>query len=372
MGQMPLPEKFLDMAGDEAANVVRECKARLGKKVVILGHHYQRDEIIEFADFTGDSLRLSEIAAEQSAKYIVFCGVHFMAESADILASEDQMVFLPDMDAGCSMADMAEIDDVEVCWEFLEKNLKNFKDIVPVTYVNSSANIKAFVGRNGGYCCTSSNCEQVLKKIWDKNKNAKILFLPDQHLGRNTAFKMGVPLNMMAFWKAGKEGGGGKLAQLQKSPVILWNGSCCVHQKFNVEQIKAVRKAAKDMKIIVHPECCFDVVQAADYNGSTSQIIKIVEESEPGSQWAIGTESSLVNRLRDQLEPKGIYVQTLGGVPRQCSTMYRNDIQHLAWIMDLIYRLDAGEKVEMYNRVVVDDEIKADAKLALRRMLEKS
>src|SRR5262244_552505 len=270
------------------------ARARLGTDAVILGHHYQRDEVVKFADFRGDSLKLSQQAAAADAKYIVFCGVHFMAESADILRRGNQIVVLPDLNAGCSMADMADIGQVEACWSELS-GVTDTSKIIPVTYMNSTAAIKSFTGEHGGSICTSSNAAAVMK--WAFGRGEKVLFLPDEHLGRNTGYRMGIPLEDMIVWDPYQELGGNTADAVQKARIILWKGYCSVHQRFTPKQIARVRYEHPGIRVIVHPECRFDVAQAADQIGSTEGIIKAIESAPAGSEWAVGTEIHLVNRL---------------------------------------------------------------------------
>jgi quinolinate synthase len=322
--------------------------------------------VIEFADFTGDSLKLSQLAAAQSdAEYIVFCGVHFMAESADILTSERQAVILPDLAAGCSMADMAHIDQAEVAWE----RLAQWADapITPVTYVNSSAAVKAFVGRNDGACCTSSNAKMVLAwALHGAEKGGtgghKVLFLPDQHLGRNTAYALGWPLESMVVYDPDQADGGLTREQVRAAQIILWKGHCSVHQLFNPEQIAALRAAPEPWRVIVHPECTWEVCQQADLVGSTEYIIKAVREAPAGSYWAVGTEMHLVSRLAKTMPDK--HIRLLAGVQCLCSTMFRIDLPHLYWVLE---RLVNGEVV---NRIAVDSQTARWARVALERMLE--
>ena len=371
MFQEPLPEKYLGLSEDEALEMIGNCKQAVSDRTLILGHHYQRDAIIQFADFAGDSLKLSQLAAEQKgAEFIVFCGVHFMAESADILAGEHQKVLLPQMDAGCSMADMADIGQVERCWDYLEGHLEAGKKLMPVTYVNSTAAIKAFCGDHGGMCCTSSNCRAVFSSIWERDEDAVILFLPDQHLGRNTAFGMGKKLERMALWDPKKPQGGLNPERVNDAELILWDGFCCVHQEFSVNQIEAARKKDPGVKVIVHPECAFDVAQAADYLGSTQQIIQAISSSESGSRWRVGTERNLVERLARQAAEKDIEVRLLTTSRCMCRTMNLIDPAHLAWLMDNLRRhCENPEETPLVNQVKVDETTKHYAKMSLDRML---
>ena len=295
-----LPESYLRLPDDEMDVRIAAAKAALGGRLVILGHHYQRDEVIKFADYTGDSLKLSQYAAaQQAADYVVFCGVHFMAESANILGAPHQQVVLPDLAAGCSMADMAAIDQLEVCWSELDD--LGVRSVIPVTYINSTAAIKGFVGEHSGIVCTSSNAAKTMRWAWERGE--KLLMLPDQHLGRNTAYRMGIPLADMVVWDPDLPYGGLTRDQIRAALLILWQGHCSVHTRFSVKHIEQFRAAHPGGKVIVHPECTFDVVQAADDCGSTEYIIKTIKNSPEGSVWAVGTEIHLVNRLAHQVAP---------------------------------------------------------------------
>jgi quinolinate synthase len=358
--RQPLPEAYLGLADEEMSLRISAAKAALGDRLVILGHHYQRDEVIKFADYTGDSFKLANaIAQHPQADYIVFCGVHFMAESADILAMPHQRIILPDLAAGCSMADMAPADQLEICWaELRQAGLAS--RVVPVTYINSAAAIKALVGENGGTVCTSSNAAATLKWGWQQKE--KILFLPDQHLGRNTAFKMGVPLDQMVVWDPNEPLGGLTREQLDAAKLILWKGHCSVHVRFTTKQIDKVRAEHPGIKVIVHPEVPFDVLQAADDSGSTEYILKIVRDSAPGTKWAVGTEVHLVHRLAEEVAPERTVV-SLDQFGCLCSTMFRVSPNHLLWVLD---SLVDGEVV---NEIVVPEEQTKWAKIALDRML---
>jgi quinolinate synthase len=326
---------------------------------VILGHHYQRDEVIKFADFTGDSFRLArQIANRPEAEFIVFCGVHFMAESADVLCAPHQQVILPDLAAGCSMADMAAPDQLANCWDDLTQ--MGVTGVVPVTYINSAASIKAFVGERGGTVCTSSNAAATLK--WAYERGEKVLFLPDQHLGRNTAYKMGMPLDDMVVWDPNETYGGLEPEAVRRAKLILWKGHCSVHTRFSVRQIEALRAQHPGLRVIVHPEVPWDVVQAADDAGSTEYIIRTVSNSPVGSIWAVGTEVHLVNRLAHDLAPDRT-VLSLDQFGCLCSTMFRVSPNHLLWILE--------ELVEgrVHNRIVVPEEQKHWNRVALDRML---
>ncbi len=354
-----LPESYVELPDQELDDRIAQARSALGSRLVILGHHYQRDEVVKFADFRGDSLKLSQLAASRpEAEYIVFCGVHFMAESADILSADHQSVILPDLNAGCSMADMANLEQVEVCWEELVPRAEG--KIVPVTYINSSAAIKAFVGRHGGAVCTSSNARKVTE--WALRSCDKALFLPDEHLGRNTAYRLGIPLEKMVVWDPYQEGGGLSDEEIRQARIILWKGHCSVHQRFLPVHVERARKKYPGIRVIVHPECRWEVCELADELGSTEIILSRVRESLPGSQWAVGTEIHLVNRLAHE-NPDRLVV-TLDDCGCLCSTMYRISPQHLCWTLE---SLVAGNVV---NRVSVDPETKRWARAALNRMLE--
>jgi quinolinate synthase len=362
-----LPEKYLGLSDHDMEVRIGAAKEKLGSKLVILGHHYQRDEVIRFADYTGDSFRLArQIANRPDADYIVFCGVHFMAESADILCAPHQQVILPDLAAGCSMADMADPEDLENCWEELQqmgitpRQGSGRAGVVPVTYINSAAAIKSFIGERGGTVCTSSNATATLK--WAFERGEKILFLPDQHLGRNTAYKMGIPLEEMVVWNPREIFGGLDPEQVKRAKMILWKGHCSVHERFTARQIEAVRRQHQGIRVIVHPEVPWDVVQAADDSGSTEYILKTVRESAPGSTWAVGTEVHLVNRLANEVAP-GKTVISLDQFGCLCSTMFRVSPNHLLWILDEL--IDG----RVPNRIVVPDEQKHWNRVALDRML---
>ncbi len=344
---------------DEAARRIRELKTSLGSQLLILGHHYQVDEVIEFADHTGDSFKLAKQASEaRDARFVVFCGVHFMAESADMLSESEVAVVLPDLAAGCSMADMANADQVETCWEILTDGGKR-DDLVPITYMNSSAAIKAFCGRNGGVVCTSSNAQAVI--TWGFEQGRRLLFLPDQHLGRNISHELGVPLNDMAVWDPHALPDTNMDQGCGDARVVLWKGHCSVHTKFLPEHVDQVREAMPDVQVIAHPECPFEVVQKADAHGSTEKIIQAVSNSPAGSRWAVGTEINLVSRLAKQNPDKTVV--SLSGINCLCSTMYRIDLPHLLWVLE---NLREGHVV---NQISVDPVTRQDALLALDRML---
>lgn len=345
---------------------IARAREQLGATTLVLGHHYQRDEVIRFADATGDSYKLSRITADSDAKYIVFCGVHFMAESADVLGNPDQQVILPDLNAGCSMADMAEISQVEACWRALEA-AGVAEDTIPLTYMNSTAAIKAFCGERGGLVCTSSNARTAFE--WAFARKKRILFLPDQHLGRNTGYAMGISLNEMSVWdpwavQLGGNYGGSTKAALEKSKILLWKGHCAVHQRFLPSHVDQLRAKYPGLRVIVHPECRWEVCQKADALGSTEGIIKFVEESHMGSTIAIGTEVHLVNRLAKEYASHGKKILSLDDAGCLCTTMYRISPQHLAWALE---NLVEGRVV---NRIKVKPEVKKWAKVALDRMLE--
>ena len=341
---------------------IAAAREKLGTDCLILGHHYQRDEVIRFADVTGDSYKLSKIAAETQAKYIVFCGVHFMAESADVLAQPWQKVILPDLNAGCSMADMAEIGQVEDCWDALARAGLTNDHIIPLTYMNSAADIKAFCGERNGLVCTSSNARGAFE--WAFARAGKILFLPDQHLGRNTAFAMGIPLSEMVVWDPYMIDGGIPRERLLNARVILWKGHCSVHQRFLPEHVDRVRREEPGMQVIVHPECRWEVCQKADVLGSTEKIIETIERSPAGSSFAVGTEIHLVNRMAQRFAPLGKRVITLDDAGCLCTTMYRISPAHLAWALENL--LDGN----VVNQIKVSDSTKHWAKVALDRMLE--
>jgi len=365
--RQPLREEYLGLSDEDMDRRIAAARATLGKRLVILGHHYQRDEIIKFADYTGDSFKLAgEISKHPEAEFIVFCGVHFMAESADVLCAPQQQVILPDLAAGCSMSDMAEPEQLENCWNDLEQMGilpgagGDKQPVLPVTYVNSAASIKAFVGERGGVVCTSSNAAATLKWAWQRGE--RVLFLPDQHLGRNTAYKMGVPLDDMVLWDPNEIWGGLEPDAVRRARILLWKGHCSVHERFTVRQIENIRKEHPGVRVIVHPEVPFAVVQAADDSGSTEYIIKQVKNSPPGSVWAVGTEIHLVNRLANQVAPDRT-VLSLDQFGCLCSTMFRVSPNHLLWVLD---GLVAGE---VRNRIVVPENQKHWTKVALDRML---
>ena len=360
--RQPIPEKYLRLSDDEMDARIAAAKATLGDRLVILGHHYQRDEVIKFADFTGDSLKLARAAASRGkAEFIVFCGVHFMAESADILCGAHQKVVLPDLAAGCSMADMAAGDQLDMCWrELKDMGVQVDPGVVPVTYINSSAEVKAFVGEHGGIVCTSTNAAAVMTWAWKQAD--KLLMLPDQHLGRNTAYKMGVPLEQMVVWDPAEINGGLDPEQVRSAKLILWKGHCSVHTRFTVQQIAAFRQKYPEGKVIAHPECTFDVVQAADVSGSTEHIINTVKASPPGTVWAVATEIHLVNRLKNDVAPDKTVV-TLDPFGCLCSTMFRVSPNHLLWVLEGLV------EGKIHNQITVAEPQTSFARLALDRML---
>jgi quinolinate synthase len=365
----PKSERGVECPGDlpapsdpDLVERARAAKEKLGDKVFVLGHHYQRDEVIQFADVTGDSFKLArDAAARPEAEYIVFCGVHFMAESADILTGDDQKVVLPDLAAGCSMADMATAEQVAECWDVLtEAGVAD--TVVPVSYMNSSADIKAFTGRHGGTICTSSNAKKALD--WAFEQGEKVLFLPDQHLGRNTAVRdLGMSLDDCVVYNPHKPNGGLTAEELRAAKMILWRGHCSVHGRFSLDSVNDVRERIPGVNVLVHPECTHEVVAAADYVGSTEYIIKALEAAPAGSKWAIGTELNLVRRLANRFAPEGKEIVFLDKTVCFCSTMNRIDLPHLVWTLE---SLAEGNLV---NRIQVDQETEHFAKLALERML---
>lgn len=358
--QQDIPREYLAMAPEELDRRIAYARARLGTKLTVLGHHYQRDEVIKFADFTGDSFKLARHAAEKEGlEYVLFCGVHFMAESADILTDEKVKVILPNMAAGCSMADMADPDDVFQAWDEIHEALGEDARVIPVTYMNSAATLKAFVGERDGLVCTSSNAARALQ--WAFERGEKVLFFPDQHLGRNTGYSMGIPLDEMVLWNWRMPHGGVTPEQLKKAKIILWQGHCSTHQRFTVDQIEKARKEHPGVNVIVHPECRREVVQAADDNGSTEKIVKAISEAPAGTTWAVGTEINLVNRLAEQNPDKTVFC--LDPVVCPCSTMYRIHPAYIAWVLEALLQ---GVVV---NEVTVDAETRKWSLVALERML---
>ena len=357
--QVPLPPQIKDAPPGDVQERITRAKRALGPRVIILGHHYQRDEVIRHADVTGDSFKLAQHAARHpDAEFIVFCGVHFMAESANVLASPHQRVVLPDLTAGCTMADMAETDQVDDCWDELTAVIG--EDVIPVTYMNSSAALKAFCGRHGGAVCTSSNARAVID--WALRRKPRVLFFPDQHLGRNTGFRMGIPLEQMLVWDPYEPNGGLTADQMRAAKIVLWKGHCSVHNRFTPEMVDQRRVEIPGVKVIVHPECRFEVAQKADAIGSTEGIIKTVADSPDGTKWAIGTELNLVNRLAKQFAATKPIV-SLDDCFCVCGTMFRIDPPHLLWALESLVR---GEVV---NEIRVPEGVAHDARIALDRML---
>ena len=357
--QAPLPERYTAATDDDLATMIGDAKAALGSRLFILGHHYQRDDVMRWADARGDSFGLSRIAAGQAdAEFIVFCGVHFMAESADVLTGEHQQVMLPDLNAGCSMADMADIDQVEEAWDELAQVI-DVDRLIPVTYMNSAAALKAFVGRKGGAVCTSSNAKAVLS--WALERGERVLFFPDQHLGRNTGYQLGYGPDDMRVWNPRQALGGLTEREAKESTLLLWKGHCSVHPRFRPEHVEAFRAEHRDGIVMVHPECAHEVVELGDIVGSTDAIIKAVDAAAAGSVIGVATEIHLVNRLDNESPDKTVVC--LDPLVCPCSTMSRIDPQHLAWILE---GLAAGE---VRNRIVVDPDTTEWAKVALERML---
>ena len=355
-----IPDEYLHYSAPELDQRINSARQKLGSTVTILGHHYQREEIIKYADFQGDSFLLSKQAAERpEADFIVFCGVHFMAETAGILCAPHQKVILPNLTAGCSMADMAPMDDVEDGWEDLQEVLGDHGGILPVTYMNSIAGIKALCGRTGGAVCTSSNAPAVLE--WAFQDAERVLFLPDQHLGRNTGIKLGIDPEQMVVWNPFKRLGGNTVEQLRSSKMVLWQGHCAVHTRFTVKQIQAARQRFPEVTVLVHPECTRETVEASDMNGSTELIRKTINEAPAGSQWAVGTEISLVNRLALNNPDKTVFC--LDPVSCPCSTMYRIHPAYLLWVLDGLLQ---GQVI---NQITVPEDIRRDSLIALERML---
>ncbi|MFN3884316.1 MAG: quinolinate synthase NadA [Rhodocyclaceae bacterium] len=357
-------EAFNALSDRDAQARIIAARERLGQRAVILCHHYQRADVYRHADLTGDSLKLSRLAAQSDAEFIVFCGVHFMAEVADILSRPEQISILPDLAAGCSMADMASRAKVERCWRELARVLDPEETVTPVTYINSSADLKAFCGEHGGIVCTSSNAQKILD--WSFARREKVLFFPDQHLGRWSGYQMGIPLERMPSWNPDLPLGGLTPEQIRDARIILWHGYCSVHQMFNVGQIQRFREKYPEGKVISHPECNFDVCRASDAVGSTETIIRVVKESPPGTRWLVGTELNLVERLAEEVKAEGKIVQFMADMVCMCSTMQRIDPQHLAWALE---NLAAGNVV---NRILVPEHEARLAKIALERMLDAS
>ena len=377
--QPPIPDRYTQMTDDQLRDAIVARKAELAGDLVILGHHYQQDDVIEYADFTGDSFKLSQLAAEQvkknNAKYVIFCGVHFMAETADILTDEHVAVILPDLGAGCSMADMADYEQTVECWEQMHEVFAANKTrvrVIPICYMNSTAAIKAFCGQHGGAVCTSSNCDAIFD--WalaggdtplEDGEQVKILFLPDQHLGRNTGAAAGFdPATQMCLWDPREDLGGCDEQQLLDSAFILWKGHCSVHKLFRPEHVDEIRAQWPDVTVIAHPECCYELCQKADMTGSTEGIIKTLESAKPGSRWSIATEVHLVNRICNEAKARGVEARMLSDCQCLCTTMYRIDPPHLLWVLD---ELAQGNVV---NQISVHAEARKHALVSLQRMLD--
>ena len=355
-------QPYASLSDEDCEKRIAAARQALGDRLCILGHHYQRDEVFRHADFSGDSLKLSRQAAQSDAEYIVFCGVHFMAEVADIITRPEQVVMLPDLSAGCQMADMADLDQVERAWRELNSVLDADAEITPVTYINSAANLKAFCGEHSGIVCTSTNARSILE--WSFERREKVLFFPDQHLGRNTGYQMGIPLEEMVVWDYDMPMGGLSPEQIRQAKVILWKGFCSVHQMFKPGQIENFRREVPDGIVISHPEASFEVCQMSDYVGSTEFIIRTITEAEPGTHWLVGTELNLVNRLHNTLASQNKTVQFMSPMVCMCSTMFRIDPQHLSWVLE---NLLEGSVV---NQIRVDETVARHARTALQRMLE--
>jgi quinolinate synthase len=379
--QPPLAEKYTTMSDVDLAAAIAARRRELGDRLIILGHHYQQDDVIQHADFTGDSFRLSQLAAqkvrEAGSRYVIFLGVHFMAESADILTPDDVAVILPDLSAGCSMADMAPYDDVIAAWDDIHESLAErgwVGRVIPITYMNSSAALKAFVGEHGGAVCTSSNARRILEWAFAggaeprrPDEDIKVMFFPDQHLGRNTAAEMGYDIrNDMALWdpRSPLGFGGASPEAIERSSVILWKGHCSVHKLFRPEHVDQIKAAEPDRTVIVHPECVHEVVRKADMTGSTEKILKTIQNAPPDSKWAVGTEVHMVMRLARQAAPRGVSVRILSDCQCLCTTMYRIDQPHLLWVLD---NLAEGR---MVNQIKVDDQTRRWSLVALQRMLD--
>lgn len=355
-------ERYAPLADDACEQRILAAKAALGKRAVILGHHYQRAEVYRHADLTGDSLRLSRLAAETSADYIVFCGVHFMAEVADIMSQPEQIAILPDRNAGCSMADMANLAKVERAWRELAEVLEPDSAVTPVTYINSAADLKAFCGEHGGIVCTSSNAKQILE--WSFARRSKVLFFPDQHLGRWSGHQLGIPQEQMVVWDFDQPLGGLTAQQIKDAKILLWKGHCSVHQMFQAQHVHNFRKQHPDGIVISHPECSFEVCKLSDYVGSTEYIIKTIADAKPNTRWLVGTELNLVNRIAEEFKPQEKTIRFMAPTVCMCSTMARIDPQHLAWTLE---NLAAGKIV---NQIKVPAREAELARTALTRMLE--
>lgn len=355
---------YLSLTDVEYDERIAAAKAALGKRLVILAHHYQRKTVFKHADFTGDSLKLARQAAQSEARYIVFCGVHFMAEVAEIISRAEQVAILPDLTAGCSMADMADLTNVTRVWQELSNFLPVEQAVLPITYINSTADLKAFCGQHSGIVCTSGNAPQIL--TWAFKQREKVLFFPDEHLGRNTAYRLGIPLTEMVMWDTSQPQGGLSKEQILKAKIILWPGFCSVHQTFQVHDINNFRRHYPDAKVIAHPECTFEVCQQADEVGSTEFIIKTIQASPSGTRWLVGTEWHLVNRLAELSRAENKHIHYMSPAICQCSTMFRIDPAHLLWTLE---NLVAGRVV---NQITVAPAVAEWARIALKRMLDVS
>jgi len=349
-----------EMSDEQVLVELTKIKEELKDKVVVLGHHYQQDDIIAFADYRGDSLQLAKDAAKLEAEYIIFCGVHFMAETADMLSKPHQKVILPDLNAGCSMADMANRKEIDKAWDYIKEHSETSDKIVPITYINCDAQLKDFVGKHDGAICTSSNAEKVI--TWALDQGEKLLFFPDQHLGRNTCYKLGISLEDMVVYNPNMQNGGLTPEQIKNAKVILWYGYCSVHQGFNVKQVQTIKENSPETTVIVHPECSFEVVQAADLDGSTSYIINKIRDGKPGSKWAVGTEINLVNRLAAEFPDKEII--SLSPYQCLCTTMYR---VRPRWLLESFKSIARNEAI---NIIKVPDSVKINSLKALDKMLE--
>lgn len=357
-------DRYAAVSDEDCGDRIRAAKAALGNRVTVLGHHYQRPEVYAHADLTGDSLKLSKLASQTNAEFIVFCGVHFMAEVADILSRPEQVSILPDLAAGCSMADMANLAKVERAWQELSEVLDPDQSITPVTYINSAADLKAFCGEHGGIVCTSTNARTILN--WAFSRREKVLFFPDQHLGRNTGYRMDIPLEQMKVWDPDEPMGGLTIDEIRDARMLLWKGHCSVHQMFQPAHILKFRNQYPEGKVISHPECSFEVCRQSDYVGSTEYIIETIRSAPENTRWLVGTELNLVNRIAEEFKPQGKVVQFMSPIICKCSTMARIDPQHLAWTLESL--LDG----KVVNQIKVPEREAELAKVALERMLSVS
>jgi quinolinate synthase len=355
-------DRFKTLQEEDCGERIAAAKARLGKRAVVLAHHYQRADVYKHADLTGDSLKLSKLASQTDAEYIVFCGVHFMAEVADILSQPEQISILPDLSAGCSMADMANLSKVERAWREIAGVLNPDEIITPVTYINSAADLKAFCGEHGGIVCTSSNAGKILE--WSFARREKALFFPDQHLGRWSGYKMGIPISQMPVWDPDEPLGGLTSEQIHNAKILLWKGHCSVHQMFQPQHVLKFRNQYPDGLVISHPECSFEVCKLSDYVGSTETIVRTIADAPPNTRWLVGTELNLVNRIAEEFKVQGKIVQFMSPLVCMCSTMARIDPQHLAWTLENL------AKGNIVNRIEVPERDAVPARTALQRMLE--